>query len=133
MRYFSRMIKAIRNSAFTKVLWGLMALYFLNISVDSADPFPEHISEDLSINDQESFIELVVEKILGYENAIEENDDNDSGENINKVPKLVFTVHPSIDNISIKAFSGKKKSAYSGYEAYLSSGFYQLDTPPPKF
>ena len=59
------MLSQIRNSVFTKILWGLMGLYLLNISVDTADPNPEHIPEDLSINDQESIVEIVVEKILG--------------------------------------------------------------------
>lgn len=55
-----------------------MGIYLLNISVDIADPNPEYIPEDLSINDQESIVEIIVEQVLGYEDAIKEYDDNDS-------------------------------------------------------
>ena len=51
-----------------------MGIYLLNISVDTKDPHPEYIPEDLSINDQESIVEIVVEKILGFENAIQEKE-----------------------------------------------------------
>ena len=33
--------------------------------------------KDLSINDQESILELVIEKVMGYENAVAEYDDHD--------------------------------------------------------
>jgi len=71
-------LSQIRNSVLTKILWALIGLHLLNISVDTADPNPEHIPEDLSINDQESIIEIVLEKVLGYEDAIKEYDDHDT-------------------------------------------------------
>ena len=55
-----------------------MGLYLFNLSVDTSDPNPRHIPEDLSINDQESMVELVAEQILGMEDAFEEFDDTDS-------------------------------------------------------
>src|SRR5690606_39464798 len=75
---FDTLISRIKNSVFIKVFWGLMGLYLLNISVDPADPNPDHIPEDLSFNDQESIVEIIVEKILGFENAFKEYDDQDS-------------------------------------------------------
>ena len=71
-----------------------MGLYLLNNSVDTADPNPEHIPEDLSINDQESIVEIIIEKVLGFENAIEEYDDNDTEDhNKKKNVKIDLSVH----------------------------------------
>lgn len=56
-----------------------MALYLLNISVDSPDASSRE-KENLSFNDQESIVELVLEKFLGFENSIPEQDDTDSNE-----------------------------------------------------
>lgn len=39
------------------------------------DPNSDDQEEDLSINDQETVVELVLEKFLGYEDAIEEHDE----------------------------------------------------------
>jgi hypothetical protein len=58
-----------------------MAFHVLNCSVDAPDAMPESVAEDLSYNDIESVIELVVEQVLGYENAIAEYDDNDTDSN----------------------------------------------------
>jgi hypothetical protein len=55
-----------------------MALHILNCSIDSPDPLPECISEDLSINDIESISELIIEDFLGFENAIAEHDEQDN-------------------------------------------------------
>jgi hypothetical protein len=126
-------ISQIRNSVFTKFLWGLMGLYLLNISVDSVDPNPEQIPEDLSINDQESIIEIVVEKILGYEDAIKEYDDNDKEDHNNKTNVKIdfinsytadYLIKQSVVDISIQKFPD--------FNVFLTNGFHQLDTPPPK-
>lgn len=61
-----------------------MGLYFLNTSVDTIDPNPEYIPEDLSINEQESVVEILLEKVLGFENAIVEYDDHDTEEHTKK-------------------------------------------------
>lgn len=45
--------------------------------MDIPDSNNKGISEDLSINDMESIIEIVFEKFLGYENYVKEFDDND--------------------------------------------------------
>jgi hypothetical protein len=50
-------------------------LQIFNISIDPADPNPAN--EDLSINDIESCVELIVEVILDQHDAIEETDDQD--------------------------------------------------------
>jgi hypothetical protein len=123
----------IRNSVFTRILWGLMGLYLLNISVDSADPYPEQIPEDLSINDQESIIEIVVEKILGYENAIEEYDDNDSEDHHKKTNnKIDIIAYYTLDSNIKPLFTETIKQKFPDCNNYLTNGFQKLDAPPPK-
>jgi hypothetical protein len=54
-----------------------MALHIFNLSVDTKDAAPDYVPEDLAVNDQESFVELVLEKWVGIENAITEHDEPD--------------------------------------------------------
>jgi len=111
-----------------------MALYLLNISVDSADPNPENIPENLSFNDQESIIEIVVEQILGYDNTIKEYDDRDA-EDYNKKSNIKIDILPfqTFISISSPSFIESKKQKFRDHYAFLTKGFQQLSTPPPKF
>lgn len=127
------MIRQIRNSVFIKILWGLLGLYLLNISVDVADPNSENIPEDLTINDQESIIEIIVEQILGYEDAFKEYDDADNeGQNRKTNLKIELIaqhiVEPSIEPLIIKT----SKKNLTDYIVFLTKGFQKLDIPPPK-
>jgi hypothetical protein len=127
------MFNNIRNSRFSRYLWGFMALYLLNISVDMADPFPRFVPEDLSFNDQESIVEIVVEQLLGYEDAFEEFDDADTSDHNSKTPVKIDLVPP---------FQGQFYHDYNwkkGPRAFInfqgqgpSKGFFLLVTPPPK-
>ncbi len=127
------MVSSIRHSVYFRVLWGLVALYLLNISIDTADPYPDYIPEVLTINDQESFVEFFLEKILGFENAIAEYDDHDTEDHNKKknskidVVVLFFSQHDNADSNF-----NKGKQAYPNYSKRLTAGYGRLDTPPPK-
>lgn len=54
-----------------------MALYMFNFSVDAPDWHPDYMPEDLTINDMESIVEIVLEKIAKIENAIPEHEEKD--------------------------------------------------------
>lgn len=110
-----------------------MGLFLLNISVDTADPKPEYVSEDLSFNDQESIIEIIVEQVLGYENAFKEYDDHDTeDQNKKKNVKIDLVVHviKTKDNPHYQLIERKRN--FLDYEARLISGFKEIDSPPPK-
>jgi len=109
-----------------------MGLFFLNISVDVDDPSPNFVLEDLTINDQESIIEIIIEQVLGYEQAIAEHDDNDSedyGKLQLKVQFLPLSNY-STTGLTFKAFS--LNNQFSDYHSPLSNGFYELNFPPPR-
>ncbi len=55
----------------------LLAIYLLNFSVDSRDMHPDHVAEDLSLNDIESVVEFALEVVFGIEGAVGEHDEND--------------------------------------------------------
>lgn len=110
-----------------------MGLFLLNISVDTKDLNPEYIPEDLSINDQESIIEIVVEKVLGYEDAFKEYDDHDTEDHKQKTNLKIdlFSSYKS-DCIIKQSFIETKKQKFLDYSTFLTNGFQKLDTPPPK-
>ncbi|MDX1351101.1 MAG: hypothetical protein R3279_12665 [Putridiphycobacter sp.] len=126
-------LSQLRNSVFTKVLWSFIGLHLLNISVDAPDPNPQHIPEDLSINDQESIIEIILEKILGYENAIEEYDDLDTEEQQKKSNgKIDLSNHYLADNGLKRSSIESTRLNFPDHHTHLTNGFHELDTPPPK-
>lgn len=127
------MVGFLRNSIFLKVLWGLLALYFFNVSVDPADLKPEHIPEDLSINDQESIIEIIIEQVLGYEDAIKEYDDLDPKDyNIKSNLKLDL-INPELDIFDLKYLAAEAiQHAFPDYSSFLEEGFPKLFAPPPQ-
>lgn len=75
------MLKTIRQHIIFRYFFGFMAFYILNCSVDTPDAMPENIAEDLSYNDMESVVEIVVEQVLGFDGAIAEYDDHDTDDN----------------------------------------------------
>lgn len=109
-----------------------MALHILNCSVDAPDFSPEDVPEDLSYNDMESVAEIILEKFFDFENAIIEQEENDSdqgsGLNIKKGSDF-FLFHNLITfraiHIAVKTFEPVTyKDQYSGQ-------FHPEITPPP--
>ena len=110
-----------------------MGLYLLNISVDTSDPNPDHLSENLSINDQESIVEIVVEKVLGFEDAIAEYDDTDTEDHNKRTNlKIDIVVPPNFEEPSNATYLIASTAGFPNNDACLTTGFFDLDTPPPK-
>lgn len=128
------MLQSIRNNKGLLLFYAFIALYLLNCSVDSSDITPQYIAEDLTINDQESIIEIVVEKVLGYENAIPENEDSDE-ENTGHFKKTIsfpFYIIPHIDfNFNtIGCITKTKKIAFRIEN--LGKPIFEIHSPPPE-
>ncbi len=110
----------------------LLALYILNFSIDSPDASPDHIAEDLTFNDIESFYELFLEDIVGIENAVEERDERDQDDGGSfQFKKLYFTSLVS---------SVQSKAADYIFELHvpklncpvLAIRYREIDSPPPR-
>ncbi|WP_439490374.1 hypothetical protein [Algoriphagus sp.] len=109
-----------------------MGIYMLNISADTPDPKSAHIAEDLSINDQESMIEVLVERILGFEDTFEEFEDPDGDDQNKKISPKADLIHTTAaDYNSGYNFSTSSKIQFSDPRLKLSFGFSELDSPPP--
>lgn len=130
------MISQIKNNLFTKFLWGFIGLLMLNISIDSTNFHSKTTEIDTKksfFNKQESIIELIVELILDYENAIKEYD-NDDLENLNKKPSSIFNLihHKSNYENSLLTHHLAQKKIFDSFPPFVSNKFIELDTPPPK-
>ncbi|GGD51530.1 hypothetical protein GCM10011361_17820 [Muriicola marianensis] len=111
-----------------------MGLYLLNLSVDTIEQVPSFSPQDLTVNDQESIVELVVEKILGYEDAIKETDDGDREEhNEKKNTKIDFLVWETSQRKADPYTSPSLKNRFLQPNSLLTAGFEAIDTPPPRF
>lgn len=127
------MIRQIRNCTKCKFLFGLLGLYLLNISVDTEDPYPNYIAEDLTFNDQESIVELVLEQLLGFENAIKEYDDCDTQNNKVKTSiKIDFVSQHKLNSIISCYQDIQSKIKLPKLHFHLAKGFQNIDIPPPK-
>jgi hypothetical protein len=112
-----------------------MAVHIFNCSVDTPDPNPESIPEDLCYNDMESIIEIVLEQIFEIDNAIAEHEENDTddgcgGLSIKKVVDFSY-----YDNKSKISFLNDVSSCFKriNYKDNFNSLFRpELNTPPPK-
>lgn len=127
------MLSRCRHIRFTQFLWGMMALYLFNFSVDTADNTITNAPEDLTFNDQESLVEIIVEKVLGYENAISEHDEPDTEEKRGSTQSIDLTIH-SINYETKYVFELLVlDDTFPHYLFFLVSEYLQKDTPPPKY
>lgn len=106
-----------------------MALYLLNCSVDAPDVSHR---ENLKINEQESIVELVIEKGLGFDNAIAEYDDSDS-ENETSLKKS-FSVDWYVlpDAIILNFVCNFERIRPIGLISSLVERPADLNSPPPE-
>ncbi|QNR24591.1 hypothetical protein [Croceimicrobium hydrocarbonivorans] len=126
------MISILRNSKALSLLWGIMAFYLLNISVDTRDFQANDIPEDLSFNDQESMVEIIVEQILGYEDAFIEYDDPDTEESQSQNSlKIEALINPYLF-IGKPLFIDESLMAFSTFFAGTLPGHFNIDNPPPQ-
>ncbi|OJJ15465.1 hypothetical protein BKI52_39305 [marine bacterium AO1-C] len=127
-------MKKLRNSSLTTFFWRLMVLYMLNVCIDAPDALLHHMPEDLSYNDQESIAEVILEKVLGYENAIPEYDDRETDQN------LVFKTSLTLDNFTLPETDSKlgllacqaNTLNRSLYLLYFPIQYLDIPSPPPK-
>ena len=127
------MLQKISQAKLMRMLCFLMAAYLLNISVDSPDILP-HKAEDLSFNDQESIVEIVIEKILDYDTLIPEIDDNDSNEQspIKKNFQLDFYLLFYVTTEPLVKKNAFTKSLPIWKKENVKLAFYKNFFPPPE-
>ncbi len=118
-----------------RLFWFLMGIHVLNFSIDSPDNHSDDIPEDLSYNDMESFFEIFVENFLGYEDAVEEHDedDTDAGGSVD-ISKIVF--FSDFQYIQTSHFKNRYLYTISKITPYQDNLFIkfhpEIIPPPPK-
>lgn len=127
-------MRFIREHIIFRCVWLVLALHIVNCSVDTPDPHPENVPEDLSYNDMESVVEIVLEQVLGIENALAETDDTDTNGNnsLNFKKGVDFFYHQFASNPLFfhSSFSVCKHTLYE--EKYSEQFHPELISPPPK-
>jgi hypothetical protein len=110
-----------------------MAFYFLNCSVDAPDIQFFSQQENLKFNDQESIVELLVEKVLGFENAFLEQDDVDGSpqKSMKKSISLDYFVFQDFNSFKDLIFNwDSNKKQFLPIQLFDSVSL-EITSPPP--
>lgn len=125
-------MERIRKYLIFRLICLSMSIQILNLSVDAPDFTVSNLPEDLAYNDMESVVEIVLEGLLGFENAIaerEENDEND-GSSLD-FKKFVFAKEDANSNGLLKVCL---KDRF--FDTYSNSHFLSVQSevpyPPPE-
>lgn len=109
-------------------------MYFLNISVDATDILYYEKIENLNINNQESIIEIIIEKVFGFDNAIAEQDDNDNSQNsiFKKIKTLDFTIENETFISFFSSLISNPKEIKKIPFQHIPNPLLEIISPPPK-
>jgi hypothetical protein len=125
-------LKFIRTSIISRAICFLLAFHIFNLSVDTKDVEPDYVPEDLSINDQETIVELILEKIIGIDDAIQEQDEpdqEDGGVLDFKKINLISYLNPKIIIPVYNNFNSKKVFERTSFH---ESPTFETLFPPPQ-
>lgn len=114
----------------SRVICILLAIHFLNFSMDSKDTYPDAVPEDLSVNDIESISEFVAEILFGKTDAFAEYDEHDEDQSTVNTVKLFISCPEKATEIP---FEKKLSRTYFIRDIRISSAFIQeISAPPPQ-
>jgi hypothetical protein len=124
-----QLISLLRSSVYRTALLVLMAAQLVNISINVADPSP--VMEDLSVNEIESCVELVLEVFLGNDGAIKETNDQD-----HSTHKTVNNVQFCVTNFSNVLLENNSADILRIHDTFLVLNFKSFEqtiiAPPPR-
>ncbi|MDR6968243.1 hypothetical protein J2X31_002260 [Flavobacterium arsenatis] len=124
----------MRNSNYLRLVCAFLALYILNCSIDTSDLYRNGAKKNLSINHQESVAELIIEKVLGFENAIPEMDDSDAENHstLKKTSIADFFILPNCA-LELKNFQVASTSKNIGFsKSSRLQTYFEIHSPPPE-
>lgn len=128
-----RIVKKTSTYSRLKRLFCLvLALHFLNCSIDSRDPNPDAIPEDLAFNDIESVTEFFAEVVFGWNNAFEEHDERDAEDGSSfDVIKFYFNNYSGHIHRQTACISNSSKFILKNAQDIVSPS-REVTSPPPK-
>lgn len=123
------LLKILRTKILVTITCIVVGLQIFNISFDPVD---NHAGmEDLSINEIESCLELVLEIALNQENAIEETDESDEAPNKPGTSLLLFSFFKPVVLIENQIANARKQ--YGTFKnTQTKSLTLSIIPPPPK-
>lgn len=124
----------MRNSKSLRLFCAFLALYIFNCSIDTSDLHQFKVPENLNINHQESVVEVIIEKVLGFENAIPELDDADSENHstLKKTTDVDFFILPNYA-VEICDIVPQLNSQNIGFsKTSRLQTYFEIHSPPPE-
>ena len=123
----------VRHNLFLRCLWGFLALWIFNCSIDVPDYFCDEIPEDLSFNDIESVYEFFLEVVFEIDNAVPEHDEDDSEDGSNVSKKFDASTFKKIvieDEAFI--FIVNTEHSFSPFQSYFENPYLTGKKKPPQ-
>lgn len=101
--------------------------------MDTPDPDPDSVPEDLTVNDIESIVEFVLEDVMDIKNAIAEHDEPDEPDGGTlDMKKIDFYFHRN-PFVSIRQPQLVIQQEFTDHKDYFySSQYIDVLTQPPK-
>lgn len=124
----------LKNIKMLKYCWVFLAFYFLNICVDAPDPTINFTKDLNEYNDQESIVEIVLEKVLNLNNIIEENENTDTEEHTSQKVKTIdlFLSETNQPKFSFN-LPDAKKIKFPIYTPKVLKKHFKVELPPPNY
>jgi hypothetical protein len=130
--------KRSHNSLWHRLFCLLMAFYVINVSIDAPDGYVSpnghgEYHEDLSINEIESFSELILEDIFGLHDAIPEHDEADGEED--QITKIFFDwsmPSPAVQYQFVPAIGFLTHVPVPFCRGFYRSNPTEINSPPPE-
>ena len=118
-----------KNVKIQKTLWLFMAFYFINSIVDAPNVVGNTVA---SFNEQESIIELVIEKVLDFGDVIPETNDTDNQEQTS-LKKLKLEVYfPTLKLVFLQPLYNFNTKTFCYTHSFVENPFYTIFSPPPE-
>lgn len=125
-------MKFFRNNIISRIFCFLMAIHIFNLSVDTKDAAPDCIAEDLTFNDQETIVELLLEKVIGIDNAISEQDEPDEEDGGALDFKKVNLISHHANKLFLEAQISNTKNITGYTTLFHQSPIFDVFSPPPE-
>ena len=125
-------MQRFRQHIIFRLVCLMLAFHIFNFSVDTPDAQSDYVPEDLTYNDMESVVEIVLENVFDIQNAIAEHDENDTEEGNSFTIKKDFSFHNRSKVEKINIFdNGLHITISTDYKEQFSSQFHPEIVPPP--
>jgi hypothetical protein len=125
------MFQLIRKSYLFYFLIWMLIIQISNLCIDAPELHPEYHQENLTFNEMESILEVILEVVFCWEDALPENQDNDDGKESKRSGKSKIKIPVP----SRFAYFYLNQHQYAG-PLYKYNFFYQnhklLFCPPPE-